>query len=116
MDLGNMREQRVSGLAVYCLNHACLHPSARYQVGREALRSRLAPPGLPRFSDWCRTAQGRIYRDNNRARTDGLPTKDWGGTLVALVVDGRSEMLERSPLSGRNFLKRSPKPLCSRWF
>jgi hypothetical protein len=24
MDLANMRQQRVRGLAVYCLNHACL--------------------------------------------------------------------------------------------
>jgi hypothetical protein len=25
MDLGNMRRQCMRGLAVYCLNHACLH-------------------------------------------------------------------------------------------
>jgi hypothetical protein len=25
MTLGNMREQGVRGLAVYCLDHACLH-------------------------------------------------------------------------------------------
>jgi hypothetical protein len=28
MDLGNMRRQGVRSLAVYCLNHACLHQSA----------------------------------------------------------------------------------------
>ena len=75
MTLKNMREQGVRGLAVYCLNHACLH---RAVISADDYPDDIEVPSFARRLKCSKCGGRRVDVRPNWLEKPGMPS-DWRG-------------------------------------
>jgi hypothetical protein len=72
MTLGNMREQGVRSLAVYCLNHACLHQTV---INVDDCPAEIEVPSFGRCMKCSKCGGRRVDVRPNRKERSGMPDR-----------------------------------------